>query len=115
MDPYIEVVWRGTRRKVSITFANVRTETLFGYAREALIGQHLELLIPERFRPEHASHVARFYTNPTARTMGQGLELLGRRKDGSELPIEVSLSPLRSEHGLTVSAAIDRGSRRGRT
>lgn len=89
-----------------ITFVNVRTETLFGYARDELIGQTLELLIPERFRGEHAKHVARFYASPTARTMGQGLELRGRRKDGSELPIEVSLSPLRTAQGLTVSAAI---------
>src|SRR5690348_8413693 len=77
----------------SIRFVNVQTEKMFGYARDELLGQRLEFLIPERFRTSHFKHVDRFFANPTSRPMGSGLELFGRRKGGSELPIEVSLSP----------------------
>ncbi|HEX7668531.1 MAG TPA: ATP-binding protein, partial [Polyangiaceae bacterium] len=94
----------GQDRKIA--FVNLRTEVLFGYAREELVGQHLELLIPERFRSNHGGHVTKFLANPMARTMGSGLELFGRRKDGTDVLIEVSLSPLRTERGVTVSAAI---------
>jgi len=89
-----------------VQLVNVQTETLFGYARAELVGQPLEILIPERFRQGHGAHLRRYFANPGARPMGSGLELFGRRKGGSELPIEVSLSPLRTEHGTTVSAAI---------
>jgi PAS domain S-box-containing protein len=88
-----------------IQIVNVQTEALFGYRREELIGQPLEILIPERFRPTHGDHLRRYFANPDARPMGSGLQLFGRRKDASELPIEVSLSPQR-DHGMTVSAAI---------
>jgi PAS domain S-box-containing protein len=89
-----------------IRFVNAQTERIFGYAREELLGQHLDILIPERLRARHAGHLARFFSTPGARPMGSGLELFGRRKDGSELPIEVSLSPLRTNSGVTVSASI---------
>lgn len=89
-----------------IILVNVQTEKLFGYARSELLGQGLDILIPERFRNTHGGHVSRFFTRPGARPMGGGLELFGRRKDGTELPIEVSLSPLRTEGDMTVSAAI---------
>ncbi len=89
-----------------IQIVNMQTEKLFGYPRAELIGQPLELLIPERFRHGHSEHLRRYFRSPTARPMGSGLELYGRCKDGTELPIEVSLSPHRRQGKTTVSASI---------
>ncbi|HEX7700543.1 MAG TPA: ATP-binding protein, partial [Kofleriaceae bacterium] len=89
-----------------IQIINVQTEAMFGYRREELIGERLDMLIPERFRGTHGTHFSRYFADPGSRPMGSGLQLFGRRKDASELPIEVSLSPQRDEHGMTVSAAI---------
>jgi PAS domain S-box-containing protein len=89
-----------------IVFANAQTEKLFGYARPQLLGQSLDMLIPERFRPSHGAHVGRYFAHPGTRAMGSGLELFGRRADGTELAIEVSLSPVGSDAGFLVSAAI---------
>src|SRR5579872_3262385 len=83
----------------AITFVNLQTERIFGYRRA-------ELLVPERFRGQHKHHVGRFLANPLARPMGSGLELYGHRKDGTDFPIEVSLSPLRQGDRVSVSAAI---------
>ena len=90
----------------TIEFANVQTEKVFGYAREELVGQRLDMLIPDRFRRSHGEHVNRFRTSPTTRSMGSGLQLFGRRRDGTDIPVEVSLSPVRSAEGLSVCAAI---------
>jgi PAS domain S-box-containing protein len=89
-----------------IVFVNTQTERMFGQARAALLGQSVEVLIPPRFRGSHAGHVARYFSRPSTRAMGSGLELFGRRADGTELPIEVSLSPVGSDAGFLVSAAI---------
>ncbi len=90
----------------TIQLVNVQAERLFGYDREEMLGQPLELLIPERFGHAHKAHVGRYLANPSARAMGAAGELFGRRKDGSEIPIEVSLSPQRHGDRTTVSAAI---------
>jgi PAS domain S-box-containing protein len=89
-----------------ISLVNVQAERLFDYARAELISQKLDMLIPERFRAGHTHHVSRYFASPVVRPMGSRLELFGRRKDGTEIPIEVSLSPVRSSRGPLVAAAI---------
>jgi PAS domain S-box-containing protein len=89
-----------------IILVNVQTERLFGYGREELLGQEIELLVPERFRRRHPEFRAAFFAQPTVREMGAGRELFGRRKDGSEVPIEIGLNPIQSEHGFFVLSAI---------
>ncbi len=89
-----------------IVLVNAQTEKLFGYAREEMLGQRLEILVPERFRARHADHRSVYCTDPRTRAMGTGLELFARRKDGSEFPVEISLSALRSDDGTLVSSAI---------
>ncbi len=89
-----------------ILFVNLETERLFGYAREALLGHAVELLIPERIRRSHQGHRVDFMGAPHTRPMGSGVTLFGRKRDGSEFPVEISLSPLRTENEVLISASI---------
>jgi two-component system, cell cycle sensor histidine kinase and response regulator CckA len=85
---------------------NAQTEAMFGYTRQELIGQSIDMLVPEQHRAQHNNHRKRFHTQPKLRRMGSGLELNGRRRDGSEFPVEISLSPVSSGSGVIVLSAI---------
>jgi len=90
----------------TILFANRQLTALFGYENAEIFGAAVEVLLPERFRARHISHRDRYSRNVRVRPMGMGLELFGRRKDGSEFPVEISLSPIGQEREDIVAAAI---------
>jgi two-component system cell cycle sensor histidine kinase/response regulator CckA len=90
----------------AILLVNEKIEEMFGYRREELLGQPLELLLPEKYRDVHAVHRGDYFRNPRKRPMGVGLELEARRKDGSEFPVEISLSYVREGRETTVLAFV---------
>ena len=89
-----------------IVLANGQAEKLFGYPRIELRGELVEVLLPDRYRGGHVGHRSNYFSQPRTRTMGVGLDLYGRRKDGSEFPVEISLSPLETEEGTLAMSAI---------
>jgi PAS domain S-box-containing protein len=101
-----------------IEMVNAQAERVFGYPREELLGQPVEMLVPERFRQHHPALRGSFFGEPNSRPMGAGRDLYGLRKDGSEFPVEIGLNPIETEEGAMVLSAIvdisDRKSREGR-
>ncbi|MDP4536311.1 PAS domain S-box protein [Alkalimonas collagenimarina] len=89
-----------------IVLANGQAENAFGWQRDELLGKPVESLLPERYHSSHVGHRSDFFTNPRTRSMGAGLELYGVRKNGEEFPVEISLSPLKTEEGVLVMSAI---------
>ncbi len=90
----------------TIVMVNEQATGIFGYAREELIGQPVELLVPEELGRTHEGHRSEYHAQPERRPMGIGLDLKGRRKDGTVFPVEISLSPIRSEGGVLVTSVI---------
>ena len=95
-----------TNRKGIIEEVNAQVEKFFGYARSELLGQPIEILIPERFRATHPGHREGYGDHPRVRTMGAGLELYGRRKDGTEFPVDIMLGPVEAAEGPVVLSVI---------
>jgi two-component system sensor histidine kinase/response regulator len=96
----------GIGRDGRIMVVNAQTEKLFGYARGELLGQSVEMLVPERFRGAHSGHRNGYFMDPRTRPMGASLDLYGLRRDGTEFPAEISLSSIETEDGLLATAAI---------
>jgi PAS domain S-box-containing protein len=89
-----------------IVLANRQCETLFGYTRGDLVGQKVEMLMPAGFRTSHIGQREAFFHKPSVREMGSGMDLVARRRDGSEFPVEIGLSPLQTDEGLLVLSSI---------
>jgi PAS domain S-box-containing protein len=96
----------GVTQDGRISLVNAQAERLFGYRRDELVGEPIEILVPDRVRGVHPRHRGGYFSQPQPRPMGAGMELAGRRKDGTEFPCEISLSSIDTEDGLLVSAAV---------
>ncbi|MFO7632959.1 MAG: PAS domain S-box protein, partial [Caldilinea sp.] len=99
----------------AILYANQKLADLFRYDASELMGSHIEMLIPERYRGDHRIYRSLFVENPHTRPMGSGLDLAGRRRDGSEFPIEVGLSYFRADDNLIVLSSVTDITRRKQT
>jgi PAS domain S-box-containing protein len=96
-----------------IEMVNTQAERVFGYERVELLGQPVEILVPERFRRNHPKMRQSFYTDPQSRPMGEGRDLFGLRKNGSEFPVEIGLNPIETEDGpMVLSAIVDISARK---
>jgi PAS domain S-box-containing protein len=93
-------------RDGDIVLVNSQTEKIFGYERNQLLGMKLEMLLPSRYHDKHREHRTQFFANFKVRLMGTALELYGQRKDGTEFPVEIMLSPVESEEGTLVVSAV---------
>ncbi len=93
-------------RRGKIAHINAQLERMFGYRKEELLGKNIEILMPERFRSRHRRHVEDYIANPTVRPMGSGLELFGLKKDGTEFPIDISLSYLTADGEMIPMAVV---------
>ena len=97
----------------TIEMVNAQAERVFGYARKEMLGQSIEMLVPERFRPNHPNLRGSFFGKPVSRPMGAGRDLYGLKKDGSEFPIEIGLNPIETDEGpMVLSAIVDITSRK---
>lgn len=92
----------------AIRFVNTACELLFGYPRTALFGQPVHMLLPPELREQHAGHVRRFFLDPRPRPMGLGLSLMGRHRNGADIPLEINLNPIVTPQGLYAVAAVRR-------
>lgn len=99
----------------TIVLVNSQAIQMFGWARDELLGQSVDRLVPERFRGSHAGHRAGYFASPKVRQMGAGMPLAGLRRDGTEFPLEISLSPIQTEDGLLICSAIRDASDRRRS
>ncbi|WLQ11983.1 PAS domain S-box protein [Hahella aquimaris] len=93
-------------RHGEVTLVNAQMEKIFGYPRNEVVGNPVDILIPERFRSRHASFINAFFAYPSTRSMGAGRELYGRKRDGTEFPVEIGLNPMASDEGPMVLASI---------